>query len=64
DNLSLFDDDNPSLLFKDSNNSLLFEDNDNFNTSSSLLTENDNNPNIKWGFEYQIFYNDKDPNDS
>ncbi|CAG8748177.1 16033_t:CDS:2, partial [Racocetra persica] len=89
-NSSLFDDDNPSLLFEDSNNSSLFEDDDNFNTSSSSLTENDNNPSISYqynlnvgnyfddwssvdrfihnycleqGFGYQIFCNDKDPND-
>ncbi|KAF0540331.1 protein far1-related sequence 5-like [Gigaspora margarita] len=44
-NPSIFeDDDNPSPLFEDGSNSLY---NDNFNTSSSLLTKNDNNLNCK-----------------
>ncbi|CAG8801112.1 20098_t:CDS:2, partial [Dentiscutata erythropus] len=62
---------NPSTLFENGSNSSLFEDNDNFNTSSSLLTENNNNLIdrfmynycLEQGFGYQVFHNDKDLND-
>ncbi|CAG8781042.1 1738_t:CDS:1 [Gigaspora rosea] len=50
DNPILFeDDDNPLLLFEDGPNSSY---NDNFNTSSSLLTKNDNN--LSTSYQYNL----------